>query len=313
MATCGFVEFGIQVIGDYDHVRRVATITEEAGLAAVALADHYLYGRNPEQWSTPAYDSLVQAAALGRDTSRVEIVMLVSPITFRHPAVYAKSITTIDEISNGRFAFGLGTGWHEGEHEVFGFDMPPMKTRFAWLEDALGYLRVYLDDSTQGYRGEHWSLGAQELNPRPRTDLRLIVGGGGEIRTPTLVGIFADEYNLYHHTPDGVEQRLGVMRSAAEAAGRDPDRILISTCYPMIGGADASEIEAFLGDHGEPLGLSADEVRALYGERVPVLTWDEHAERIEDLREIGFARVYLQVLSSVPWAIPGALRSIGAT
>ena len=307
------MEFGIQVIGDYDHVRTVAGITEEAGLAAVALADHYLYGRSPDLWATPAYDSLVQAAALGRDTSEVEIVMLVSPITFRHPAVYAKSMSTIDEISNGRFAFGLGTGWHEGEHEVFGFEFPPVKERFAWLEDALGYLRVYLDDPAQGYDGTRWSLAAQELAPRPRTDLRLVVGGGGEVRTPTLVGTFADEYNLYHHTAEGVEQRLGVMRSAAEAAGRNPDDILITTCYPMVGGADEAEIESFLADHGAPLGLSGSEVRELYGDRLPVVTWDEHAEHIDALRQLGFARVYLQVLSSVPWAIEGALRAVGAT
>lgn len=305
------MELGVQVIGDYDHVRAVASMCEDAGIAAVALADHYLYGGSPDEWSAPAYDSLVQTAALARDTSTVELVMLVSPITFRHPAVYAKTITTVDEISGGRFVFGLGTGWHDGEHEVFGFAYPPMATRFEWLEDALGYLRVYLDDPRSGYEGTKWSLAAQEIRPAARRDLRLMVGGGGPLKTPTLVGRFANEYNLYHHDREGIDERLGVMRRSAEGAGRDPDKILITTCYPMVGGADDAEIEAFFGDLGERRGLGGEEMRKKLEDRITIASWDVHAERLAELDNLGFERVYLQGLASVPWAVESALAALG--
>jgi len=305
------MELGVQVIGDYDHVRTVAGMCEDAGIAAVALADHYLYGGSPEEWSAPAYDSLVQTAALARDTSTVELVMLVSPITFRHPAVYAKTITTIDEISDGRFVFGLGTGWHDGEHEVFGFDYPPMATRFDWLEDALGYLRVYLDDPREGYEGSYWSLAAQDIKPTARGDLRLMVGGGGPLKTPTLVGRYAHEYNLYHHEADGIDERLEVMRRSAEAAGRDPDDIFITTCYPMVGGADEREIEAFFGDLGERRGLSPEEMREKFADRITIASWDVHAEKLAELSGLGFERVYLQGVASVPWAVESALAALG--
>ena len=268
------LELGVQVVGSYDHVKRVAEIVEEAGIAALALADHYMYGRTPDEWTAPAYDSLVQTAALARDTSDVELVMLVSPITFRHPAVYAKTLTTIDEISGGRFVFGLGTGWHDGEHETFGFDYPPLGDRFDLLADALGYLRAYVDDPEVGYAGEHWTLAPFDINPRTRSDLRILVGGGGAQKTPSLVGRYADEYNLYHHTPEGVAERLDVMRRAAVDAGRDPDGILLTTCYPTIGGADEAEIDEFLGEWGSRNGKSAADLREMFEGRVPMVTWD---------------------------------------
>lgn len=305
------MELGVQVVGPYSHVREVATVCEDAGIAAVALADHYLYGTSEADYAAmPVYDSLVQAAALGRDTSSIEIVMLVSPITFRHPAVYAKTITTIDEISGGRFVFGLGTGWHDDEHAVFGFDYPDMATRFAWLEDALGYLRVYLDDPAQGYEGERWSLRPLDIAPRARPDLRLLVGGGGAAKTPTLVGRFADEYNLYHHQAEGITERLDVMRTAAEEAGRDPDAVFVTTCYPMIGGADEAEIDEFLGDYGEKLGASAAEVRERFEGRIPMLPWDAHAERLAEFADLGFERTYLQLIGGITWSTRNALAAL---
>jgi alkanesulfonate monooxygenase SsuD/methylene tetrahydromethanopterin reductase-like flavin-dependent oxidoreductase (luciferase family) len=304
------MQLGVQVTGPYDHVARVAGICERAGIAAVALADHYLYGRSAEEYAAPVYDSLVQTAALARDTDAIEIVMLVSPITFRHPAVYAKTITTVDEISDGRFVFGLGTGWHDGEHDVFGFEYPPIGTRFDWLEDALGYLRVFLDDPTLGYEGTRWSLEPLDVHPRARADLRLLVGGGGASRTPSLVGRFADEYNLYHHTSEGIEERLDVMRTAAAAAGRDPDTILISTCLPMIGGADDREIDEFIGDFAAARGLDTDQVRATFKGRIPMRTWDDHAEQLAEFDRLGFERVYLQVVGGVAWSVDNALQAL---
>jgi alkanesulfonate monooxygenase SsuD/methylene tetrahydromethanopterin reductase-like flavin-dependent oxidoreductase (luciferase family) len=304
------MQLGVQVTGSYGHVSRVATICEDAGIDAVALADHYLYGRERDEWSAPTYDSLVQTAALARDTSSVEIVMLVSPITFRHPAVYAKTITTVDEISGGRFVFGLGTGWHDGEHEVFGFDYPPMGERFDWLEDALGYLRAFLDDPASGYEGERWSLQGLDINPRARADLRLMVGGGGAKRTPSLVGRFGDEYNLYHHTAEGIEARLDTMRAAAVAAGRDPDAVLISTCLPTVGGADQAEIDEFIGDYAAARHLEPDRVRSAFEGRIPMVTWDDVAQQLEEFEQLGFERVYLQVVGGVAWSVENALAAL---
>ncbi|MFO7701181.1 MAG: hypothetical protein R6W79_11325, partial [Acidimicrobiia bacterium] len=118
---------------------------------------------------------------------------------------------------------------------------------------------------------------------------------------------FADEYNLYHHTPSGIEERLGTMRWAAEAAGRDPDAIFITTCYPMVGGADAREIEEFLAEMGSSRGLTAHEMRLRLGDRIPIRTWDVHAERLGEFEALGFERVYLQVVAQAAGAVESAL------
>jgi len=304
------MELGIQVVGPYDHVASVGALCESAGIAAVALADHYLYGSTAAEWSAPAYDSLVQTAALARDTSEIEIVMLVSPITFRHPAVYAKTIATVDEIAGGRFVFGLGTGWHQGEHDIYGFDFPSLGDRFAMLDDALGYLRAVIDAPEAGYAGTRWSLEGLDIQPRIRPDFRLLVGGGGASKTPDLVGRFAGEYNLYHHEADGIAERLSVMRRAAIDAGRDPDEVLITTCLPTIGGADQAEIDAFIGEYGDARGLTTEEARAKLTDRITPMTWDQLADRLAALEGLGFSRVYLQVIGGIAWSVENALAAL---
>ena len=119
------MEFGLQMAHPYESVIDAAQLAEKWGLAAVKVADHYLMSCDMEtSWDLPAYDALVQLAGLSRETSRIEIGTLVTPITFRHPAVMAKSAVTLDEMSGGRFKLGLGVGWMDEEHSVFGIPYP---------------------------------------------------------------------------------------------------------------------------------------------------------------------------------------------
>ncbi|MFV9673498.1 MAG: LLM class flavin-dependent oxidoreductase, partial [Acidimicrobiia bacterium] len=134
------MEFAFQTVGVYEDVLEVARFSEGRGLAAIALPDHYLMALDEEKAkTTPASDALIQLAGLARDTRNIELVVLVSPITFRHPAVLVKTAITIDRMSGGRFTLGIGTGWMDREHEVFGFDYPPMSERYVMLEEALAY------------------------------------------------------------------------------------------------------------------------------------------------------------------------------
>jgi alkanesulfonate monooxygenase SsuD/methylene tetrahydromethanopterin reductase-like flavin-dependent oxidoreductase (luciferase family) len=178
------------------------------------------------------------------------------------------------------------------------------------LEDALGYLRAMIDAPESGYAGTRWSFEGLDVHPRIRPDLRVLVGGGGASKTPDLVGRFAGEYNLYHHEADGIADRLDVMRRAAAGAGRDPGEMLISTCLPTIGGADQAEIDAFIGEFGASRGLTTDEARAKLTDRIPPMTWDQLAHRLAELEELGFSRVYLQVIGGVAWSVENALAAL---
>ena len=304
------MDYGLQVIGDYGHVLSIARLCEERGAVAVALADHYLYGNREERYVDPAYDTLVQAAALGRDTSDIEIVMLVSPITFRHPAVYAKSAITIDELSGGRFVLGLGTGWHDDEHEYFGIPYPDRGERFGMLEDALGYVYQLLNDPNAGFESPRYSFKGLDYHPRARGDMRLLVGGSGPKRTPRLAGTYAGEYSIAGTEPDQVAEKVDVMRAAAEAAGRDPDGVLISISSVVVSGDTDAEITdnlARLDDTGRP----GSEVRESWEKRGLIFrTWDEHRDRFGRYEGAGVDRVYLQLVTRVPELADEALHKL---
>ena len=118
------------------------------------LPDHYL--SSATDLEEPAWDSLIHLAGLARETKRIELIDLVSPITFRHPAVYAKTAVTLSDMSDGRFWLGLGTGWMEEEHRLFGFAFPDTGERFLMLEEALGYLDALTHGI--GFEGTYYRL-----------------------------------------------------------------------------------------------------------------------------------------------------------
>ena len=309
------MELGVQVVGDYDHLLTIARISEAGGVAALALADHYLYGQSHDDYGAPAYDSLVQAAALARDTESMELVMLVSPVTFRHPAVYAKTALTIDDASGGRFTLGLGTGWHDDEHGYHGIDYPPMGERFEMLEEHLAWIKTYFDQPEEGYEGQRYRFTGYDAHPRARAEgRRLMVGGSGALKTPTLAGTYCDEFNLYVHDAEGVEARLGVMRAAAAQAGRDPSDILISTCVPLVGG----DTEAELLEHATTIAArrpGADPSEALERWRqhpgIRVGSWEEHRDFFGTLADNGMERAYLQLAAGSPSHLEKAIAELG--
>ncbi|MDJ0792379.1 MAG: LLM class flavin-dependent oxidoreductase, partial [Acidimicrobiia bacterium] len=149
-----------QVGGSYRELVNLAQWAESQGLDVFARSDHYLNGDE----SADTTDALAALAGVAVETSSIRLSTLVSPLTFRHPAVMAKSATTIDEISGGRFTLGVGTGWMESEHLAFGLDLPPMAERFERLEESLQYLRTAFEGGGT-FRGDHYSLEAATVAP----------------------------------------------------------------------------------------------------------------------------------------------------
>jgi alkanesulfonate monooxygenase SsuD/methylene tetrahydromethanopterin reductase-like flavin-dependent oxidoreductase (luciferase family) len=215
-----------QLGGSYDDLARAARLTEQAGLASFARADHYYWAAGPK----PTTDAFTSLGGLARDLKRTRLAVLVTPITFRHPAVISKSAATLDEMTAGRFDLGVGTGWMEAEHDAFGIPFPSWKERFARLEEALQYIRASF--SGQSFEGKYYRTEAEAL-PRPR-GVRLIVGGSGPDKTPTLAGTYADEYNHFAIAPAELAPKIDKVRQAAAAAGRDPATITMSVMGPAV-------------------------------------------------------------------------------
>lgn len=287
------MRFALQTSGTYDDVVAAARWAEEHGLDAFGIPDHYLMSVDEEQSKTvPAPDAFAHMAGLARDTESIELVMLVSPITFRHPAVLAKSAVTIDRMSGGRFVLGLGTGWLEREHEVFGFDYPPIAERFEMLEEALRYVRAAIDPASPGYQGDRFALEAFPLAPEP-VGLRIVVGGTGPHKTPYLAGTYADEYNTYPGAD--MAERVARARDAAASAGRDPDALLLSSSGQVVAAATEAEVEDELNRRAADAGISRERLDAAFERRnTPVGTYEQIREQFADMEAIGVSRFYVQ-------------------
>ena len=190
--------------GTYKQQLEAARWAESEALTSFARCDHYLSGADPTPAATDAFAVL---AGLARETSDIRLCVLVTPITFRHPAVIVKNATTIDEMSGGRLDLGIGTGWMELEHEAFGIPFPDWGERFDRLEEALDYVDAAFGPDPAVFEGDHYSLYA-DVQPKP-TGIRTIVGGSGKRRTPTLAGHRADEYNFFLPATMSCGSRIG--------------------------------------------------------------------------------------------------------
>lgn len=285
-----------QIGGTYARLRELAQWAETQGFDAFARSDHYLSSGPPPHVT----DALTSFGGLARETSRIRLTVLVTPITFRHPAVIAKSAGTLFEMSNGRFELGVGTGWMELEHEAFGMALPPMSERYERFEEALRYLWAAFGRSEGGFNGEHYALADVTVLPRVAQGTPIIIGGSGGKRTPTLAGRYADEYNVFTMAKRPLDARLAVMRNAARAAGRDPDAIKVSMAVNPIVADDEAEHRAILTERAAARDLEIDQYVALLDERhIPHGTHDRVASQFADIASWGVGRVYLQQFSAL--------------
>jgi alkanesulfonate monooxygenase SsuD/methylene tetrahydromethanopterin reductase-like flavin-dependent oxidoreductase (luciferase family) len=276
-----------QLGGTYAQILAFARWSEANGLASFARSDHYYTTRQPTPEATDAFATL---AGLARDTDTIRLGVMVSPVTFRHPAVIAKTAATVDQMSGGRLDLGVGTGWMEAEHAAFGIPFPTWKERFARLEEALDYLAAAFGDDPATHNGNHYTLDAN-VGPKP-SGIRLMVGGSGATRTPTLAGRHADEYNLFLDTPEEIAPKIKVMRQAA--ADRD---VLVSVMGGGIIGRTDAEYRERLARFAASRGKTSEEIETRFtAEGVPMGSPSRVAETLAALEEIGVERWYVQWL-----------------
>ncbi|CAN5836972.1 LLM class F420-dependent oxidoreductase [soil metagenome] len=271
--------------GTYDQQLEAARWAEESDLVSFARCDHYLSNRDPVPDATDAFAVL---AGLARETQQIRLCVLVSPITFRHPAVIAKNAATIDQMSGGRFDLGVGTGWMEHEHDAFGITFPDSSERWDRFEEALGYLAAAFGEGRSTFSGTYYSLDA-EVTPKP-TGIRIVLGGSGKKRTPTLAGEVADEYNMFTCPPDEARSKIAVMRAAAG------DRQVEATVMgPVLVGRNDSEYRERLAAAASPRGITSDELEKRWTDAGLVVgTTEQAAEQIAALEEAGVDRMYVQ-------------------
>ena len=273
--------------GTYAQQLEAAQWVESEGLVSFARCDHYLSGGDPTPSATDAFAVL---AGLARETAHIRLCVLVTPITFRHPAVIVKNATTIDEMSGGRLDLGIGTGWMDLEHEAFGIPFPDWPERWSRFEEALDYLDAAFGPGHASFEGDHYSLNA-DVKPKP-SGLRTIIGGSGAQRTPTLAGTRADEYNFFMCPAEEARAKIAVMRRAAG------DRNVEATVMgPALVGIDQAAYAERLGGAASRRGISPDDMEKRYVDNgLLVGTADRAAETVAALADAGVQRIYVQWL-----------------
>jgi F420-dependent oxidoreductase-like protein len=213
----------------WDDWLALARACEEYGFEALFRSDHYgsVMGEE-ERGSLDAWTTLAGLAAV---TSTIRLGTLVSPATFRHPSVLAKSAVTADHISGGRVEVGLGAGWNRAEHERYGFPFPPLRERMDMFAEQLEIVHRQWKSEPFSFEGEHYRLTESHALPKPLQSPHppLIVGGSGRPRSVALAARWADEYNAVSPTAHECRALRERIAEACEREGRDPLPLSVMT------------------------------------------------------------------------------------
>lgn len=198
---------------------------EDLGFGWISIWDHF-YAATFKPDEAYCQEAIAAHAALAADTSKVRVGSLVYCAGYRHPAVLAKAMCTIDQISNGRCDFGIGAGWAQVEYEAYGMPFPPVKERMDILEEAIQCARLLLNDEVSNFSGKYFGLKDARCEPRPVQDrLPIWVGGGGEKRTLKIAAKYADAWNVPFVSPEAFAKKRAVLHEHCEAIGRDPSEL----------------------------------------------------------------------------------------
>lgn len=206
----------------------VARVSEDVGLENLSLMDHFFqleYMGPASNNMLEGYTSLGFVAGL---TQRLELQLLVTGVTYRHPGLLAKIVATLDVLSGGRAALGIGAAWYEREHRALGVPFPPLAERFERLEETLQIVRQMWSDDDGPFSGKHYQLAETLCRPQPLRPVPIMVGGQGEQKTLRLVAEYADACNLFANPdagPAAVQAKLDVLRGHCDRLGRSYDDI----------------------------------------------------------------------------------------
>ncbi|MHB8734400.1 MAG: TIGR03560 family F420-dependent LLM class oxidoreductase [Terriglobales bacterium] len=268
----------------------LAHACEQHGISTLYRSDHYLnLDGHLERGSLEAWGTICGLAAV---TSKLRLGTLVSPATFRHPAVLAALVTAADHISGGRVELGLGAGWHQDEHIAFGFEFYDLKTRMDLLKEQLQIVLGCWGGGPYSFTGSHYELVQLDALPKPVQLPRppIVMGGQAGPRGARLAAAYADEYNLVDELHE-VRERCERLRAACEKAGRDPQTLKLSVCTTVIVGADEAAFRSRASQFAARRGQSVEELLAGAPASWILGTVDQAAEQLEVLVQAGVTKL----------------------
>lgn len=254
-----------------DLVRIWQEADEIPAFAQVWAFDHFVPLRADP--SEPCLEGWTTLTALGVQTRRVRIGLMVAGNTYRHPAVFAKMAAALDVITDGRLEFGIGAGWHEPEHTMYGIPYPAVGDRIRALGEACHVIRALWTEELATFDGRYYTLRDARCEPKPvqRPHPPITIGGTGERLTLRVVARHADRWNFNGKSPDEFVRLNAVLDEHCAAVGRDPSTIQRSVQRHLTGDfpAEAEALRPYLEAGAEHVVLNPRiELRPGVAERV---------------------------------------------
>ena len=275
----------------------LAGACEANGVGTMFRSDHYLsVDDRRERGSLDAWGTIT---ALGAVAEKLRLGTMVSPATFRHPAVLAKAAVTADHVSGGRVEVGIGAGWWEREHELYGFELPPVGLRMETLEEQMQIVRGHWGEGPFSFDGERYSARELDALPKPvQRPLPLILGAKGGPRSLRIAARWADEYNVVMSSAEEVADVRQRLDEACEKEGRDPATLPLSMMTGWLVGADRGELLDRASRLSRWKGEDGDGEAFIAGLRESTIlgTVDEAVEQLQALANAGLTRVMGQHL-----------------
>lgn len=237
-------------------LRERALLLEELGFDGLWLVDHFWASGMPDADFLEGWTTL---AALAEATTKLRLGLLVTCNSYRNPALLAKMVSSVDQVSGGRIELGLGAGWMDSEYKAYGYDFPSMGTRLAQLEEGLEIVTRMLHQPRTTFAGRHHRVVDAPNNPKPsQKKLPITIGGAGEKKLLKLVARHADRWNCPMNSAHEIERLHGVLAAHCADEGRDVSQIVVSEQMLVVMGADEAAFEDKLSVAKMMLGGFAD-------------------------------------------------------
>lgn len=221
----------------------LARTAEAIGVRTLSVMDHWFQMDMLWPAEEPMLEGYTALSFAAAKTERLRFRLLVGGVTYRHPGLLAKTVTTLDVLSGGRAELGLGAAWYEREHRGLGVPFPPLSERYERLEETLQICFQMWSDDNGAYEGTHYQLAETLCSPQPVSTPRprVLIGGGGERKTLRLVAKYADACNIIGDSAT-VAHKVDVLRRHCDEVGRDPGEIEVTALIGVPEDADRDTI-----------------------------------------------------------------------
>jgi F420-dependent oxidoreductase-like protein len=281
-----------------EEMRRLWRWADTAGFDWVDVWDHF-YEAPPQDGNGSCFEATTCMAAIACETSNVRIGVLVLGMNYRHPAVLANALTTIDHLSGGRLEIGLGAGWHEPEYKAYGIPFRPIGERMDMLEEGVQVVRMLTTQDRSDFDGKYYRLENAACNPKPvQSRPRIWVGGNGEKRTLRIAARHADGWNTPYTSPEEFARLSGVLDGWCQKEGRDPQGIERNVNLSFHMAATKADIDQAEKQFIETWGAASDVMRT----RGVVAGLPAQAmDLVARYRDAGAARVNIAIRPPVDW------------